>query len=85
MEKMIGRFCLVHAIFGAHGTGRTRGRVGWAVDAWLPYVAGGLSVTRANLDITLNCLGRYYTGSEAKTLAGFNSGGGVEHPATRTA
>ena len=61
---------------------RTRGRVGWAMGAWMPYVAGGLSVTRANLDLALNCFGQYYTDSEAKTLAGFNIGGGIEYAAT---
>ncbi len=58
---------------------RARARAGWADGQFLPFLAAGLSVTRANLDLVFPCSGVTYTDSVSKTLVGFNVGAGVDY------
>lgn len=62
-------------------SGAIRGRVGYAADRFMPYIAGGVSFARYRFDA-------YEIGSgfeifrETKTLTGWNVGAGVEYAAT---
>lgn len=56
-----------------------RARIGYAVDRWLPYVAGGLSVTKYDYDWDN---GTSVIFAESETLTGWNIGAGVEYAAT---
>jgi outer membrane immunogenic protein len=58
---------------------RFRMRMGYAIGEWMPFIAGGLSLTYANLDLTFPCSGVIYTDHKSKTLTGFNVGAGVEY------
>ena len=53
-----------------------RGKVGYAVDRWLPYVAGGVSVAKVNLG---NIDGGIYTDFGDATFTGWNLGVGVDY------
>ena len=63
---------------------RARARLGWADGAFLPFIAGGLSVTEAQLDLTFPCPNfpapgvTTYTTNSSKTLTGFNIGAGLD-------
>ena len=52
-----------------------RARLGYALGATMPYVAGGVAVTSATETLSLFALPT----SQAKTLTGWTLGGGVEH------
>ena len=63
---------------------RARARLGYALGNFLPFVAAGLSVTEAQLDLTFPCPNfpapgvTTYTANTSKTLTGFNVGAGVD-------
>lgn len=57
-----------------------RARLGYSVDRWLPYVAGGVSFARYN--ITLGEPGDHVDFDMDKTMTGWNIGGGIEYAAT---
>jgi len=63
-------------------SGAVRGRVGYAFDRFLPYVAGGLAVARVDVRFdlrdagTLQDIGTY---SGSATATGWTLGGGVEY------
>ena len=63
---------------------RARARLGWATGMLLPFIAGGLSVTQENLDLTFPCPNfpapgvTTYTANTSKTLVGFNIGAGID-------
>ncbi len=63
---------------------RARVRMGWAVGTVMPFIAGGLSVTEANLDLTFPCPNfpapgvTTYTANSSQTLTGFNIGAGID-------
>jgi outer membrane immunogenic protein len=59
---------------------RARARLGLANGPFLPFIAGGLSVTRADLDLLFICpgLGTFIADS-SKTLTGFNVGAGFDY------
>jgi outer membrane immunogenic protein len=63
---------------------RARARLGWASGMLLPFIAGGLSVTQENLDLTFPCPNfpapgvTTYTANTSKTLVGFNIGAGID-------
>lgn len=60
-------------------SGAVRARLGYAMDRFMPYVAGGLSV--AQYDFNLIDDGDLEF-ADSKTLAGWNIGAGVEYAAT---
>lgn len=62
-------------------SGAIRARLGYAVDRFMPYIAGGLSVARYNFDLDHDGTGDWDF-QERKTLAGWNIGAGVEYAAT---
>lgn len=53
-----------------------RGKVGYAADRWLPYVAGGVSVAKVNLG---NIDAGAYTDFGDATFTGWNIGVGVDY------
>ena len=63
---------------------RARARLGWAYGAFLPFIAGGVSVTEAQLDLTFPCPNfpapgvTTYTANTSHTLTGFNVGAGLD-------
>ncbi len=63
---------------------RARARLGYAFGQVLPFIAGGLSVTQADLDLTFPCPNfpapgvTTYTSNTSKVLTGFNIGGGID-------
>jgi len=52
-----------------------RGRVGYAMDRWMPYVTGGAAFSGAKMSTS--------TGSNTKTTAGWTVGGGIEYGISR--
>lgn len=52
-----------------------RGRVGYAMDRWLPYVTGGAAFSGAKISTG--------TGSNTKTTTGWTAGGGIEYGISR--
>lgn len=67
--------------------GAIRARLGYAAGRWLPYLAGGLSVARVDLEahlVTPILIWPAGTSlaSEKETLTGWNIGAGVEYAAT---
>lgn len=62
-------------------TGALRARLGYAMDRWMPYVAGGLSVAKYEFDLDHDGTGNWDF-REKKTLTGWNIGAGVEYAAT---
>ncbi len=68
---------------------RARARLGWAMGPLLPFIAGGVSVTQAKLDLTFPCPNfpdpgtTIYTASDSRTLTGFNIGAGVDWAVTQ--
>lgn len=61
-------------------SGAIRARLGYAVDRWLPYIAGGLSAAKYEFD--LGEPGDHVDAEGSKTLTGWNLGAGVEFAAT---
>lgn len=59
-------------------TAAVRGRLGYAVDRWLPYIAGGVSVAKYEFTIDDGTT----TYPEEDTFTGWNIGAGVEFAAT---
>ncbi|MBI1180481.1 MAG: outer membrane beta-barrel protein [Alphaproteobacteria bacterium] len=64
-------------------TGRARARFGYAVGKLMPFIAGGVSVSRVSMDLDIDCFGQHYSDHTAKTLTGFNVGAGVEYAMSR--
>ncbi|HEY5105218.1 MAG TPA: outer membrane beta-barrel protein [Caulobacteraceae bacterium] len=70
-------------------TFRARARLGYALGDVLPFVAAGVTVTQAQLDLTFPCPNfpspgtTVYTANTSKTLTGFNVGAGVDWAITR--
>jgi outer membrane immunogenic protein len=68
---------------------RARGRVGYAMGSFLPFVAGGVSVTKATLDLSVSSPNfphpgmTIYTVGASRTLPGFNIGAGVDWAVTQ--
>lgn len=60
-------------------SGALRARLGYAMDRFMPYVAGGLSVAKYDFDLFDDGDLEF---SESKTLAGWNIGAGIEYAAT---
>lgn len=58
-----------------------RARVGYAVDRWLPYVAGGISTARFGFALDHDGTGNWDF-QQKETLTGWNIGVGVEYAAT---
>ncbi|AWC20855.1 Opacity protein antigen [Aminobacter sp. MSH1] len=69
---------LVRTMVDVDYTAAGRVRLGYAVDRWLPYVAGGIAVSRAEFgyDMTVS------DAAIKDTLVGWTLGGGVELAAT---
>ncbi len=63
-------------------TGRARARLGFAAGRFMPFVAGGVSVTRAEMQLDIDCFGQHYDDHTGRTLTGFNVGAGVEYAMT---
>ena len=63
-------------------TGRLRGRLGYDAGAFMPFIAGGLSVSRIKVQLDLECEGEQYSDKPAKTVTGFNMGAGVDYALT---
>jgi outer membrane immunogenic protein len=57
-----------------------RGRLGYAMDRFLPYVAGGLSMAKYDFDFILDTGHVYY--AESKSMVGWNVGLGADYAAT---
>lgn len=62
-------------------TAALRARLGYAVDRWLPYVAGGLSVAKFAFDLDHDGTGDFHF-QEEKAFTGWNLGLGLEYAAT---
>lgn len=62
-------------------TGAVRGRLGYAIDRFMPYVAGGLSVAQYEFDVDHNGHGNMDF-EEKHTLTGWNVGVGVDYAVT---
>ncbi|MFC5385239.1 outer membrane protein [Aquamicrobium segne] len=62
-------------------TAAVRARLGYAMDRWLPYIAGGLSTAKYGFNMDHNGAGDWDF-REKKTFTGWNIGGGVEYAAT---
>lgn len=62
-------------------TGALRARLGYAIDRWLPYVAGGLSVAKYEFNLDHDGSGDWDFKQE-DTFVGWNIGAGVEYAAT---
>lgn len=68
---------------------RARARLGYAMGSFLPFVAGGVSVTNASLGLTFPCPNfpdpgiTTYTASATKSFTGFNIGAGVDWAVTQ--
>lgn len=60
-------------------SGAARARVGYAVDRFLPYIAGGVAF--GNIEDKLHVLGEKLL-SESKTQAGWTIGGGIDYAVT---
>jgi outer membrane immunogenic protein len=60
-------------------SGAIRARLGFAIDRWMPYVAGGYSVARYEFSLSEDGDTLF---SESKTMNGWNIGAGVEYAAT---
>jgi outer membrane immunogenic protein len=60
----------------------TRGRVGYAYDRWLFFVAGGLASAHIETTYTAAFGGGTFAGSATKTRYGWTVGGGVEYAMT---
>ncbi len=60
-------------------SGAIRGRLGYAVDRFMPYIAGGLSFGKYDFNLPD---GSSFLFEESKTLTGWNIGAGVEYAAT---
>lgn len=56
-------------------TGALRARAGYAVDRWLPYVAGGVAFTKYKVAVDQTL----FTQSDSRSLAGWTIGAGVEY------
>jgi len=53
----------------------TRGRIGYAMDRWLPFITGGAAFSGAKMSTPL--------GSNTRTSTGWTVGGGIEYGITR--
>jgi outer membrane immunogenic protein len=62
-------------------TGAIRGRVGYALDRFMPYIAGGLSVARFQFDLDHDGTGNMDF-EEERSLTGWNLGAGFDYAAT---
>ncbi len=62
-------------------TGALRARLGYAVDRWLPYIAGGLSVAKYEFSLDFDGTGDWKFQQE-DTFVGWNIGAGVEYAFT---
>ena len=62
-------------------TGALRARLGYAVDRWLPYIAGGLSIAKYEFSLDHNGTGDWDFQQE-DTFVGWNIGAGVEYAFT---
>jgi outer membrane immunogenic protein len=51
--------------------GTVRGRVGWAINNWLPYITGGMAFGETRVSVVP-------TGNQSTTHGGWTAGGGVE-------
>lgn len=61
-------------------TGAIRGRLGYAIDRFMPYLAGGVAF--AKYDVNLDHGDGYIHFKRSATLTGWTIGGGVEYAAT---
>ncbi|MCA0279376.1 MAG: porin family protein [Proteobacteria bacterium] len=61
--------------------GAIRARLGYAIDRFMPYVAGGVSVGRYSFDLKNRGDGEILF-SEKDTMVGWNIGAGIEYAAT---
>ncbi len=61
---------------------RFRARLGLAAGQLMPFVAAGVSMTGADLNLTFPCSGLVYKASSGKTLTGYNVGGGIDYAVT---
>jgi outer membrane immunogenic protein len=51
--------------------GTVRGRVGWAINNWLPYITGGMAFGETRVSVVP-------TGNQSTTHGGWTAGGGIE-------
>lgn len=65
-------------------SGATRVRVGYAMDRWMPYLAGGVAYAKVNSSAKFNDVygDEIYGLGSNKTLTGYTVGGGVEYALT---
>jgi outer membrane immunogenic protein len=87
-QKADGAFAL--PVIGAPGSlsiaytdkldwfGTVRGRLGWAIDRWMPYITGGWAYGHGELSGTSTFLGITTASSDTHNYSGWTIGGGVE-------
>ena len=63
-------------------SGAVRARAGYAVDRFLPYIAGGVAFGSVKNTFSLGDEDGSLSGSKSKTLTGWTAGAGVDYAAT---
>ncbi|QWK77781.1 outer membrane protein [Ochrobactrum sp. BTU1] len=63
-------------------SGAVRARAGYAVDRFLPYIAGGVAFGSVKNSVSANIGGDSFEASQSKTLTGWTAGAGIDYAAT---
>jgi outer membrane immunogenic protein len=62
-------------------TGAVRGRLGYAMDRFMPYIAGGVSFAKLKFDLDHDGTGDWHF-QEEKSFTGWNLGLGLDYAVT---
>lgn len=63
-------------------SGAVRARAGYAVDRFLPYIAGGVAFGSVKNTLSSTDIDAPFSSSQSKTLTGWTAGAGVDYAAT---